>query len=620
MILRLRHFLYRLGADQSGVVALMFMVSAALIFGASLGAIDLIRYTDAKTRVQASLDNAVMAAGQLATTVGTGDLDVLQAEAQAYFEAGFPQGYLGSKMTGSEVSLALGEGGLVATFSGNLPLVSTGFLEVSSLGLASTSVVQLASVGDAEVVFALDAGDHSGHTSLNSAASTLAQSIMLEMAPDGSASTPRDGVYVGVVPFSSVVNVGGEANAKQWVGRWQNAWLNDASLPAIKKQRLESTNPDYVQDVWRGCIAEPRPWQAPDVNAVSARTPEAEFQPVFIRLNTPVTAKKNANNGTDGITIQISKAIADEEYYEYEDLIRLNRNPSASPAYDRRLWAEFGGDRAGNPKNNKADKDPAFEIYGAYEPKTCVSQLRTQFLTNDYATQVKPVLDGVRGISAVNRGKTLLPTGLLWSWRMLHDDWRGAKGWQGQVPTASQERRRVVVLFSGGRNEPWAELIESGKDADELWDSGAFNRFAFQFTYQAKGPKTYTQAPFELDLKNNADFWIQDIYQPGTSVAMIDPYTDGQSGTRALSFSGWPSVSSYASGICNAMKRDGIEIYVVDINADNAGSTSSMAASELLACSTDNRVYSPGSRADLNALRDLLLQNATETRRLRLIR
>ena len=376
-------FIHRLGVDQTGAVALMFIASAALIFGASLGAIDLIRYTDAKARVQASLDNAALALGQMVVTEGAGDLETA---AMSYFGAGFPAGYLGSKVTAENISVAVGGGTLTLTFNGELPLISAGFLKVLALGLNSTSVVQIASISDVEVVFALDKGEHisgpgnstgredqGSHDALDSAASRLAE---LLMKPDG---VVIPGVYIGLVPFSSVVNVGPQNNssARNWVARWQQETSGTEG-------RKQYSNQDYTASVWRGCIAEPRPWQSP---AVSALTPQAAFQPVFVRVR---TALKEKSGGADwkGLVLNGIAAGNDEDIvgtYMPGQLMPLRRNSLVNSRFDRRLWAEFKGYSGGQ---GWAD----FSVYGAFEPENCLDGYRTRFLSDNY--------DGVGGVKS----------------------------------------------------------------------------------------------------------------------------------------------------------------------------------------------------------------------------
>lgn len=100
---------------------------------------------------------------------------------------------------------------------------------------------------------------------------------------------------------------------------------------------------------------------------------------------------------------------------------------------------------------------------------------------------------------------------------------------------------------------------------------------------------------------------------------MSDPYGDGQSPDKSLSISGWPSVSDYAKGICEAIDSAGITVYVVDANAKLDGSSTSPAAEVLRDCAFEERVYST-AKSEVNTLRDRILKDVSASQRLRLVR
>ena len=433
------------------------------------------------------------------------------------------------------------------------------------------------------------------------------------MKPDG---VVIPGVYVGLVPFSSVVNVGPQNNssARNWVARWQQ----ESSGTEARKQY---GNKDYTASVWRGCIAEPRPWQSP---SVSALTPQAAFQPVFVRVRTEL---KEKSGGADwkGLVLNGIAAGNDEDIvgtYMPGQLMPLRRNTSVDPRFDRRLWAEFNG-------YSKGQGWVDFSVYGAFEPENCLDGYRARFLSDNYdgVGGVKPALQeiaselGFTGPPPARRlrGDTVLPAGLLWSWRMLHADWRGASGWgTGSVPPVTDSKRRVVVLFAGGQNVvSWDSLAAdpSGNPNNmEQWDEGTNNRASFVMDYKvevcskngnncAASVRQHVQAPYlPVKKKKQADDW----QRPVSSVAMSDPFSD----QIKPDFSGWPSVAGYTVDVCKAMRADNILVYVVDVNG--------RATPELKGCSSSLTLYGT-SEADMVALRNVILQNISGSRRLRLL-
>lgn len=619
----LQQFAFRLWHDQKGAVAPLFLVSATVIFGVSLGAIDLARYTAAASRLQTSLDSAALAAGRLATV--NPDANLL-AEAQAYLDANFPPGYMGSNFDAglSLTESANADGGtLTLTLNGTLPLVSTGFLKVSSMDLKGSSVVQLPGVSGIEVVFALDVGEHDSHTTLDTAAASLAELLM----PEKGASS---GIFIGLVPFSNVVNVGPSQNqsARLWVANWQGHWSGNP--------RVAASNPDYTSQVWRGCIAEPTPWLSPTVSDISALTPQARFQPVFVRVATDLNEKGTGPNWKglplNGLNQSENEQVA--EGYSAGDLLTMTRNTAVGRQYDRRLWADF--DNYGNGKG-----DAKFRVFGAFEPENCLSGYRARFLNDDAETiqNSLSVIASEPGFTGPPpkrrlRGDTVLPAGLFWSWRMLHPDWRGSDGWP--VPSGllsdSEQKRKVIVLFAGGNHASWDDLAAepSGNPHNmEQWAEDDNNRSAFLLDYKVEqcanngkdcvtptNPmREHIQALFLPEKKKQqADDW----QRPTTSVAMADPFSN----VTTPNFSAWPSMADYTKAICSAIKRASdtpISIYVVDANAKANGTSSSAAASELIHCASEGKVYA-ASDVDMAKLRDRILQDVSTTSRLRLIR
>lgn len=624
----------RLRKNQRGAVTPMFLVSAGLVFGVSLGAIDLIRYTTAKSRLQAALDNSALAAGQLASVQGTGDMAALTAEAQAYFDANFPEGYLGSGLRGGTVSLQLGEGGgtLAATVDAALPLISTGFLDVSSLNMASAAVVELPGVSAIEVVFAIDKGANpagskgnkgngNGNKKFDSlAAVSTAQSLAELLMQDEDLAVP--GASIGLVPFSEVVNVG--EVGRPWVARWLDYDWDNAD-----RWRLRDTNRDYTEQVWRGCIAEPEPWNKPD--SFGVLSPSARFQPVFMRVVTEFNTfhKEKGNhyfkyqwNHQPLIGLDGSQAAAS---YQAGDAVDLLRNNGDS-YNDRRLWAEFGGRESKNGKKPGA----SFFIFGAFEPETCVVSNRVRFLTTD-AQSVEASLSDIASEPA--QGDTLHSAGLLWSWRMLHPNWRGGSGWDDTSleVVGDGEQAKTIVLFANGTDANWSDInvvpAPPIHKSDNLWDPDN-NGFAFKLGYlgqvcEGKNNKvecgetqeiSYVQPPFVPPVKPGNIPKKDDYYwqYPATSLLMPNPYKYDQNRAEDdlnPDTSGWPAMSTYTAEVCNAIKQDGIKILVVDLNG--AGDPA------LKACSSDNRLYSPN---ELEAVRNAIAQNISSGGKLRLIR
>src|SRR5690554_877198 len=248
-------FLRRLRRDQRGAVAITFLLTSTLMLGGAFGAVDLIRHNVAQARLQHSLDAAVISAGRnLANrtpTPGTPNAEEWEDDARAFFSSNMPDGFLGSTISADDLQIGYREetAGMYVTgqfvdmrIRGDLPLISTGFMKVTSLGLAASNEAVRRTRSDLEVVMALDNSGSMDFDSpsrmsvLKSAAKDLTTTVL------GASSVPgaSQRVFVGLVPFTDVVNVRDYALDGEWF-----------NYPAIRN--------NYLQRIWPGCIVEPPP-------------------------------------------------------------------------------------------------------------------------------------------------------------------------------------------------------------------------------------------------------------------------------------------------------------------------------------------------------------------------
>ena len=308
------------------------------------------------------------------------------------------------------------------------------------------------------------------------------------------------------------------------------------------------------------------------------------------------------------------KAEVDPASYSIDQVVPLEPNGSQ---YDRRLWAEFAGDSG--PGNNTGY---TFNVYGAFEPENCLTANSVRFLSDERDA----VLNALSSVGSESpRGYTLLPAGLLWSWRMLLPEWRDGNGWATPASLNTEpNKQRAIVLFATGNNDNWPIVNDMPSPpihkSDFLWerDAAANNQFAFQLDYMAKdcknknnckpsGEVTHIQAPYIPDVKPGNLPKKEDPYWqfPSTALLLADPFANEVNPDTA----GWPSMNNYTSAVCNAIKNDGIYIYVVDVNDSG---------SQVLAnCSSDGILYSLDRVPEL---RNVLQVTQTSGDKLRLIR
>src|SRR5690606_23825558 len=77
----------------------------------------------------------------------------------------------------------------------------------------------------------------------------------------------------------------------------------------------------------------------------------------------------------------------------------------------------------------------------------------TRFLSNEQDA----IDDAIDNMQA--EGSTIIPTGLLWAWRMLHPDWKGGWGEPDMPRDADPEvLTKVIVLLTDGENAPSSNI------------------------------------------------------------------------------------------------------------------------------------------------------------------
>lgn len=535
-------YLRALFRNQRGAVTLLFLATSTLVLGASFGAMDLVRYDVVQGRLQYALDGAALSAGRnlanLTPTPGTTAADQWQNDAFQYFRTNLPNGYMGSSVLPEDLKISYSEelsgAGNYRTAQlinmsakGSIPLISTGFFHISSFDVQASNQAVRRTRTDLEVVMALDntgsMADDDKIGTLRTAAKELSNTVLGAAAASG---VPQR-VYIGLVPFADTVNVGNTAATRQWL-----------TYPAAQ------TN--FINNLWSGCIVEPRFVDGTDLPA-KAWTPLAGFQPLHLTLDTTVTNLGLANKE------RIAPATAGNPQPRSFD--------ANDAAYDRRVWAT-------------RSSDTSFDVFSAANPTNCVASRLSYFLSDDLGT-INTAIDGMQA-----QGNTLIPTGLLWAWRMLNPAWRGTPGWGNPDMPRDPDPKiltKVIVLLSDGQNEPSL----SGMNA-----SSNERKSAFGLTYDVQSCKGNGTSCSPASPPTRT--YLQPVFtppnvsqQPMNSLKMRDPFSGpGASNSQNLSI-GWGStttistgtVNTYMQTLCDNVKSDGNDIKIYTVTLGPVGSS-----------------------------------------------
>jgi hypothetical protein len=256
---------------QRGSVSLLYVLNMVGFLVALLSGIDVMRWSIAEARLQSALDSAVLAAGKnlanLPSSPTAAQLAAWQTYAQSYFSTNMPSGYLGSTLNATPtitLSTSVATASTPSTqtvtmsVSGTMPLLVSGYIASVPLKLSASNQALRVLQTNLELVLVLDNtgsmadsasggwGGSSKLSALKSAAKTLIATLTASSSSGGS-------VYIGLVPFTTTVNVR-DAN-----GNRPSSWLRQVS--DVAGNTLPATAPfasaGSSSTAWNGCLAEP---------------------------------------------------------------------------------------------------------------------------------------------------------------------------------------------------------------------------------------------------------------------------------------------------------------------------------------------------------------------------
>lgn len=507
----------RLFHDQRGSVALTFLLTSALMIGGTLGAIDLVRYNIAQSRLQNAVDAAGISAGQglgAWDPAITSDKTAWQNYASAFFSANLPNHYQNSTITASNITTGIqyctadSTGAVTCpstapagtpvsaqyvniSVQGTMPLLSTGFLGRPSFTLLANNQVIRRLKDNTEIVMALEDSSYTGtnNGNIQAAAKSLVSAALGSMNAN---QTNAQGIRIGIVPFSAMVRMNPDSttpNSRNWV-------------KTVANQLGVGT---YVQgsNHWLGCIAEPYPpnvgsyWGQNGNPALPAakRTPPDptntsdpnSFQPVFMPI--PATSKGSkstlgvfvsSNNFTvtqlsstgtlTGTTVSFKQT--DTDPTKTPLVVPRAPNGGMVAPTDTIDYRFIGVDTSSNWGN------VAPAVYSAFEPDSCAYLGKTQFLSQNTAT-LNAAINTMQGWQY---SESLIAGGLLWSWRMVVPEWSSGtagtgRGWDDthtDLPadpantdtSKAMVQNRAIVLVSTGMN---STASSSGYRAPQMY-------------------------------------------------------------------------------------------------------------------------------------------------------
>jgi Flp pilus assembly protein TadG len=381
--------------DQSGATALITGLALLLIACAAVTVFDLSNVASQKSKLQDMLDAAALAAAK----VGGDDKKAIVKAGDEHLKAHLPPGVYKNLV----VTFTPTEDTVRATAKAAIDPHFLGMFFDGPVKIAVDTEVTRSVEGSLEVVLVLDTtGSMEGSkiSTLKTAADTLVKKITKVKDAD---------VRIGVVPFSSYVNIGVKRRHEPWV-----------SVP----DDYDVTNPGKCTKVSK--------------------------EDKCVKSETYACTKTN-----DGVSYQstCSKCVQTQTTY-FNPPKEVCSGPSVTKY-------RFKG-CVGSPPYPQNVQDNGHRVYPGLMNVTCAPELTP--LTD----KLGPVESAIKTLKA--EGATYIPAGLAWGWNLLSP---GAPFTEGAAyDPANRKPRKALVLMTDGANtlEPKADGSHGSKTPSPLAD------------------------------------------------------------------------------------------------------------------------------------------------------
>lgn len=421
----IRKNLGQLWACERGAVAPLVGICAIMLVGAVAVAVDVGRGQVAQSKLQAALDAAGLAAGAVVSQNPT--IEELTPIAEEYLNINFNGQTVDAEITNFDLDLTEDDELVTLSATASLPTTFMRIFGHNSMQVAARSEITREMKG-LELALVLDVTG-----SMNNPVSPSDSTPKIEVLKDSATKlmatlfgtkTEAEDLWISIVPFSHNVNIGTEHT--DWLGDWAARSAMDNCIgptsgtpqcpsspaPLSTANVSTRTNPVTLVDdwmvgspaswyfkphAWSGCIFER--WASG--NDVTDASPTSSPFNTFFFPDTP-------SGGTTGIGIN--------------------------------NWRTSSGGRAvdNSDRNPSANKDC---------PVATITRATNQRATLETA---------ISQLSA--SGNTLLPTGMVWGWRLLSPNWQNK--WGGTMnaeglPLDYEEELmdKYMVFMTDGRNE-----------------------------------------------------------------------------------------------------------------------------------------------------------------------
>ena len=524
---------------DAGVVAILYALALIPIFGMLGLSIDVGRDYYVHAVITGASDSAAIAAAKAGGT----QANMIQ-QGTAIFNANIPPNFIGT-VSGPTFTFSSNNQVVTVTATATINTTIMQLLGQTTIGATATSQAQV-QVQGAEVVLALDnTGSMAGAPMAGeiSAARSLVNILYGGNGTSGGTDTIT-GLYVGVVPYSTTVNIA-------MSGFTPSNWLTTAGKAQVQNTNLFpniAPSSSSVGGKWMGCI--------------EARTPITSI------TSSQVTTfgYRSYPNGTDA-TDATPTAFPFTPFFYPSTMIHhyvfgqpVNRgttqtsnNASGTPP-----WGSTGNTRGDNdwklngtvPNGSGLDFGDNYALNGGDGNTGVGPNLGCPIPMLPLTASQTTVQNTITNMKATYRGGTMINVGLNAAWWMISPNWTGL--WPSPTPSTEPQpygnTLKIVILMTDGANQ-WYD-----------WPTGV---------------------PGQPDSSHN--------YAADADYTGYGRLAEGRTGTTNFSQT-TNLLNTSMANMCTTLKNNGITIYTILFNHD--GSAGSAASQTLFQnCASDPTKY-----------------------------
>ncbi|WP_349359598.1 TadE/TadG family type IV pilus assembly protein [Stappia sp.] len=418
--------------DRRGGIVVIFAIVAGLVVLIIGAGVDFLRAHNVKSSLQAAVDATALAANY--DSDGLSEAKV-KANAEAYFGAIYKGGDV-------DLDVSVSKGTVTVKATQGVGTMFGGVLgkETLDVGVQSQTVIGKSTF---DVVMVLDNSGSMGGSKLRTL-KTASEDFAETLFALNDNGDKKDRVKIGLVPFTSFVNIGGDKENEPWMDReglspihWINFETRADGTPdpdEFESQYFYNGRPSRFtlfkqlnRTPWLGCVeSRPVPYDVTD-EVPDRRKPATLFVPMF------------APDEPDG---QFTRGWDRHQ----NDYIR-----DYSGGCDKNIWQEarklglplweYAQERMCKYRNQNRS-------FGNSYTKGPNYNCRTRPVT-DLTINKNAILNDLKRMQA--NGSTNIHQGVMWGWRMLSPTPPFTSG-RVVRPNSDDEHVRIMIVLSDGEN------------------------------------------------------------------------------------------------------------------------------------------------------------------------